>query len=135
MQAYGVGLSENSAESRTTASSGGHLHLSDLKHGGVTGRRAVFFVGADTEHLPGKVTQDPVLVDGDCRILGEGLPTSTELLRERVFSLAALIARLKCAHLTMSYAAWDAVQSQIVGPSTTLLQSVSYTHLTLPTKA
>ena len=134
VQAYGVGLSESSTESRTTASSGGHLHLSDLEHGGVTGRRAVFFVGADTEHLPGKVTQDPVLVDGDRRILGEGLPTSTELLRERVFSLAALIARLKCAHLTMSYAAWDAVQSQIVGPSTTLLQllrlSQSKPHLT-----
>ena len=123
VQASGVGARENSGEPGATwSSSGGHLHLSDLEHGGLSGRRAIFFVGADTERLPGMINQDPVLVDGDRRILGEGLPTSTELLRERVFSLAALIARLKYAHLTMSYTAWNGAEAHAVSPSTTLLQ-------------
>ncbi|HUF75083.1 MAG TPA: PD-(D/E)XK nuclease family protein [Longimicrobiales bacterium] len=105
------------------SSEGGHLHLSDLEHGGFTGREAVFLVGMDADRAPGFVGQDPVLLDADRRILGEDLPTSTELHRERVFRLAALFARLRGA-LTMSYAAWDATQARTLGPSPLLLQAL-----------
>ncbi|NIR78508.1 MAG: hypothetical protein GWO00_09055, partial [Gemmatimonadetes bacterium] len=65
------------------SSAGGALHLSDLEHGGYTGREAVFLVGMDAELVPGAGGQDPVLLDGDRRVLGADLPTSAELLKER----------------------------------------------------
>ena len=106
------------------SSEGGQLHLSDMEHGGYTGRPAVFVVGADAEHLPGPGTQDPVLLDSDRRVLGEGLPTSSELLRERTFRFAAFFARLRGARVTLSYRAWDATEARSIGPSPVLLAAL-----------
>ncbi len=105
------------------SSEGGHLHLSDLEHGGTSGRRAIFVVGLDAERVPGAGMQDPVLPDADRRILGRELPTSAELLKERVFRFAALFSRLR-GHVTLSYGAWDAVQARSVAPSPVLLQAL-----------
>jgi RecB family exonuclease len=104
-------------------SEGGHLHISDLEHGGYAGRRATFIVGADAERLPGPGVQDPVLLDSDRRVLGDDLPTSSELLRERVFAFAALFSRLRGV-VTMSYSAWDAAAAREVGPSPALLHAL-----------
>jgi hypothetical protein len=106
------------------SSEGGHVYLSDMEHGGYTGRPEVFVVGADAEHLPGSGTQDPVLLDSDRRVLGEGLPTSSELLRERIFRFAAFFARLRGARVTLSYRAWDAAQARSIGPSPVLLAAL-----------
>ena len=106
------------------SSEGGHLHLSDMEHGGYTGRPAVFIVGADAEHLPGPGTQDPVLLDSDRRVLGEGLATSSELLRERIFRFAAFFSRLRGARVTLSYCAWDATEARSIGPSPVLLAAL-----------
>jgi hypothetical protein len=103
-------------------SEGGHLHLSDLEHGGFAGRRAVFVVGMDADRVPGSGAQDPVLSDPDRRALGDGLPTSSELMRERSFRLAALLARLR-GRVTLSYAAWSAAEARSVAPSPVLLQA------------
>lgn len=105
------------------SSMGGALHLSDLEHGGFSGRRAVFLVGMDAERVPGGGTQDPVLLDGDRRVLGDGLPTSSELLRERIHRVAALFARLR-GRVTLSYGAWQATEARAVGPSSVLLQAL-----------
>jgi ATP-dependent helicase/nuclease subunit B len=104
-------------------SEGGHLHLSDFEHGGFSGRRAVFVVGLDADRVPGPGLQDPVLSDADRRALGEGLPGSAELLRERSFRLAALMARLR-GRVTMSYRAWSAAEARTVSPSPVLLQAL-----------
>ena len=104
------------------SSEGGHMHLSDLEHGGYTGRPFVFIVGADAERVPGMGVQDPVLLDSDRRVLGEGLPTSSELLRERIFGFAALFARINQAEVTLSYGAWKATEARAVSPSPILLQ-------------
>ncbi len=103
-------------------SEGGHLHLSDFEHGGFAGRRAVFVMGLDADRVPGSGAQDPVLSDGDRRALGDGLPTSSELLRERSFRLAALLARLR-GRVTLSYGAWSAAEARSVAPSPVLLQA------------
>ena len=105
------------------ASQGRSLHVSDLEHGGFSGREAVFLVGIDADRVPGSVGQDPVLLDSDRRVLGSELPTSTELLPERIFRFAALFARLR-GMVTMSYAAWNASEARAVGPSPTLLQAL-----------
>ena len=105
------------------SSMGGALHLSDLEHGGFSGRKAVFLVGMDADRVPGGGTQDPVLLDGDRRVLSDGLPTSSELLRERMHRVAALFARLR-GRVTLSYGAWQATEARSVGASSVLLQAL-----------
>ncbi|MEQ1855204.1 MAG: PD-(D/E)XK nuclease family protein [Longimicrobiales bacterium] len=114
---------EVGSEGAPWGSEGGHLHLTDLEHGGFTGREAVFLVGMDVERTLGSSGQDPVLLDGDRRVLGGELPTSTEMLRERAFDFAALYARLH-GSVTLSYAAWDASEARAVGPSPILVQAL-----------
>src|SRR5690606_35548447 len=67
------------------ASEGRHLHLSDLEHGGYSGRPRVFFVGMDAYQVPGQGGQDPLLLGGERRVLGRALPTSSEVICERTF--------------------------------------------------
>ncbi len=105
------------------ASEGGHLHLSDLEHGGYAGRKAVFLVGMDADRVPGSSGQDPLLLDADRRILGRALPTSVELSRERSFRVSALFARIR-GEVTLSYAAWDPVEARGPSPSPVLLQAL-----------
>lgn len=104
-------------------SEGGHLHLSDLEHGGYTGRPAVFLVGADADRIPGAGSQDPVLLDRDRFVLPGDLPTSSDLLRERSFRLAALLARVR-GSLTLSFASWNAADGRTLQPSPLLLQTL-----------
>lgn len=108
------------------SSAGGALHLSDVEHGAYTGREAVFLVGLDAERVPGTGGQDPVLLDSDRRVLGAELPTSAEVLRERIFRLAALTARLR-GSVTMSYCSWQPTEARTVGPSSMLLQALRLT--------
>lgn len=108
------------------SSTGGSLHMSDLEHGGYTGREAVFLVGLDADLVPGSGGQDPVLLDGDRRVLGADLPTSAEVLRERIFRLAALVARLR-GRVVMSYRSWQPTEARTVGPSSVLLQAFRLT--------
>lgn len=105
------------------SSEGGHLHLSDLEHGGFVGRDATFIVGLDADRIPGFEGQDPVLLDSDRRVLGGGLPTSSELMRERVFRFAALYARLR-GSVSLSYSAWDPTEARSLAPSPVLLQAL-----------
>jgi len=105
------------------SSMGGALHMSDIEHGGFSGRRAVFLVGLDAERIPGGGSQDPVLLDSDRRVLGSELPTATELMRERIFRFASLFARLR-GTVTMSYGAWQATEGRTVGPSSVMLQAL-----------
>ncbi|RMH15093.1 MAG: hypothetical protein D6701_10390, partial [Gemmatimonadetes bacterium] len=106
-------------------SSGGHVHLTDLEHGGLTGRRATFVVGLDAGRFPGHGLQDPLLGDGDRARLGADLPTSAERPAERRFHLAALAARVRGA-LTLSYTAWDAGEGRQLQPSPALLDALRF---------
>lgn len=104
-------------------SEGGHLHLSDVAHGGLSGRRVVFVVGVDADRVPGGGGQDPVLLDADRAVLGHGLPTATDRLRERIFDFAVFFARVR-GSVTLSYSAWSGVDARVVAPSAALLQAL-----------
>lgn len=108
-------------------SAGGHLHLSDLEHGGYACRRATFIVGLDAARFPGSSGGDALLVDDDRRRLTSGqkapaLPTAAERIEERRHAFAALVARLR-GRVTFSYATWDAVEGRGVAPASELLQA------------
>ena len=104
-------------------SDGAHLHLSDIEHGGWTGRRATFVVGLDAASFPGSAAQDPILLDRERVALApKDLPSSQGLLRERRFRVAALLARLR-GSVTLSYAAWQPSEGRALTPSPLLLQA------------
>lgn len=105
---------------------GGHLHLSDLEHGGYAARRATFIVGMDAARFPGSGGSDALLVDDDRRRLTGGqavpsLPTAAERTDERRYAFAALAARLR-GRVTFSYSMWDAVEGRALAPAAELLQ-------------
>ncbi len=105
------------------SSAGGHLYLTDLEHGGVTGRPLTFVVGLDSDRFPGGRLLDPLLLDADRRALaGKDLPTSTDRLAERQFQLAALLARLR-GSITLSYSAWSPCEAREIAPAAALLDA------------
>ena len=116
-------LSGSEDERSAWSSRGGRVHLSDVEHGGFVGREATFVVGMDADRVPGFQGQDPVLLDSDRRVLGSGLPTSSELMRERLFRFAALFSRLR-GTVTLSYSAWDPIEARVLAPSPILLQAL-----------
>ncbi len=101
-------------------STGGHVHLTDLVHGGYTGRKATFIVGLDAGRFPGTGAQDPILLDSDRKELGADLPSAADRLSERRFQLAALLARTR-GRVTASYTAWDSAEARVVQPAAVLL--------------
>ena len=101
-------------------STGGHVHLTDLAHGGFTGRKATFLVGLDADRFPGAGIQHPVLGDGDRKALGSRLPTAPQLLAERRFQLVALLARVR-GKVTASYTAWSSAEARVSQPASVLL--------------
>jgi ATP-dependent helicase/nuclease subunit B len=100
----------------------GHIHLSNIEHGGFTGRRAVFVVGLDAGRFPGTGGLDPLLTDEDRRRIASTLTTSSERVAEAQYRFAALFARLR-GSVTLSYAAYDAVEGRKLSPSATMLQA------------
>jgi RecB family exonuclease len=103
-------------------SAGGHLHLSDVEHGGYAARPATFVVGLDADRFPGAGLQDPLLLDSQRRALDpEALPTAGDRLAGARFRMAACLARLR-GRVTLSYSAWDPTEARAVAPSSIMLQ-------------
>jgi CRISPR/Cas system-associated exonuclease Cas4 (RecB family) len=75
-------------------SQGGAVHLTDISHGGTTGRPRVFVVGLDADRVAGSRVQDPILPDGARRSIGAHLlPLLGDRRDERRWQLAAMLAR------------------------------------------
>ncbi len=108
------------------SSTGGFLHVSDIEHGGHTGRRATFVTGLDAMRFPGGGAHDTLLGDEERRRLLAAssfapIPTSSERLQERRWHLARLLSRLR-GSITLSYSAWEATEARAVAPAAEMLQ-------------
>lgn len=109
-------------------STGGSLHFSDLRTGGLTGRPYSFVVGLDATRTASAGATDPLLSDVLRRRLNTAagavlLPTSADRLAAGRHAVAALLARLRGA-VTLSYSAWDAAEGRAVSPAAELLQAL-----------
>jgi ATP-dependent helicase/nuclease subunit B len=133
-------------------STGGHLHLSDVAMGGLTGRPFTFVVGLSAGAM--SAGTDPLLTDGDRGRLnraagttagGSGAPAAepgrpgsessppppeaeplaptAERIAESRHALATMLARLR-GRVTLSYAAWDMAEGRTIGPAPELLQAL-----------
>lgn len=106
------------------SSASGHLYLTDLAHGGATGRPCTFIVGMDSARFPGSTHEDPLLRDRDRWHLGRGeLPLARDRTAEIRFNFAQLVARLRGA-LFLSYCRWDPGESRELSPAPELLQAL-----------
>ena len=106
------------------SSAAGHLYLTDLAHGGATGRPFTFIVGMDSSRFPGSTHEDPLLLDRERWRLGRGeLPLASERTAERRFNFAQLVARLR-GTLVLSYARWNPADARELSPAPELLQGL-----------
>lgn len=101
-------------------SDGGAVHLSDLEHGGLSGRPLLFVVGMDAGRFPGGGRQDPFLLDRERRSLPGDLPLTDQRMDEALFRFAALLARAR-GTVTVSYPAWDAGEARLLQPASVVL--------------
>jgi ATP-dependent helicase/nuclease subunit B len=93
---------EASPAERPRFSCGGAIHLTDIKHGGTTGRPRVFVVGLDADRAGGSRAQDPILPDAARRLIGADLlPLTADRREERRWQLSAMLARVT-GRLTLS---------------------------------
>ena len=106
------------------SSASGHLYLTDLAHGGATGRPCTFIVGMDSARFPGSTHEDPLLLDRERWRLGRGeLPLARHRTAEVRFNFAQLVARLR-GTLFLSYCRWDPGESRERSPAPELLQAL-----------
>ena len=100
----------------------GHIHVAGLATGGRSGRPVTFVAGLDEAAFPGRGLQDPVLLDEERAGLSEGLPSSADVLRSRLFGLAAVLASLR-GRVVLSYSSFDLVDGRASFPSSVVLQA------------
>ena len=106
------------------SSAPGHLYLTDLRHGGATGRRFTFVVGLDSASVLGSLHEDPLIGDEERFRLGRGdLPLAADRAAEARFNFAQLFARLR-GTVVLSYACWDPAESRELTPAPELLQAL-----------
>ncbi|MGQ0815271.1 MAG: PD-(D/E)XK nuclease family protein [Gemmatimonadota bacterium] len=104
------------------ASSPGHIHFSNIEHGGYTGRRATFMVGLDAGRFPRASVRDPLLTDDDRLLVSRSLITTGERVAEAQFRFATLFARLR-GEVTLSYSAYDTLEGRKLGPAAVVLDA------------
>jgi RecB family exonuclease len=100
----------------------GRLHVAGLSTGGFSGRPVTFVAGLDEAAFPGRGLQDPVLLDEERAAISASLPTSSDVLRARLYGLAAVLASLR-GRVVLSYPSYDVVEGRESFPSSVVLQA------------
>jgi len=100
----------------------GRLHVAGLSSGGYSGRAVTFVAGLDEATFPGRGLQDPILLDEERAAISGTLPTSADVLRARLYGLAAVLASLR-GRVVLSYPSFDIVEGRESFPSSVVLQA------------
>ena len=101
----------------------GKVHITTLSAAGWEGRRQSFVAGLTLHNHPGKVFQDPFLLDEERKSLGRGLATAEELRAENARNIAGRLASLEGAAVFCAYA-FDGHEGRDAGPAALFLQVV-----------
>ncbi|MEO8637045.1 MAG: PD-(D/E)XK nuclease family protein [Gemmatimonadales bacterium] len=114
--------STTSGEHQPWGSRGGALHLTDLKHAGLTGRRRLFVLGLDADRTAGPRLPDPFLPDRLREALGpERIATSGDRRSEYRELVTRTLASLS-GQVTLSYAVAADLAGHETGPAPVLLE-------------
>jgi ATP-dependent helicase/nuclease subunit B len=115
---------DSSPEHQPWSSAGGHLHLTDLVHAGMSGRPRVFFLGMDADRVGAGRSQDPLLPDVLRRAVGAGrLVTSEERRAEREWLVARALAGSH-GRVTLSWAMAADLTGRRAGPAAVVLDAM-----------
>lgn len=82
---------------------GGHLHLTNVLHAGLTGRPHLFIVGLDADNVNGSSVQSSLLPDAVRSRFSDALRTGEERRRVRAAQIDAALAA-SSARVTLSFA-------------------------------
>jgi ATP-dependent helicase/nuclease subunit B len=100
----------------------GALHLAPYRSLIWTGRPNTFVVGLDANSFPGGVSQDPVLLDSERKLIHPELPLGCDRPRLRQYEmLTALYSR--DGRVSLSYPSFDVVENRVNLPSSLLLRT------------
>jgi ATP-dependent helicase/nuclease subunit B len=111
------------ADHKPWAASGGMVHLTDIRHAGLTGRPRIFVVGLDAGRASSAGRSDPLLTDAIRERIGvDRLPTLEMRRAERAWTLASALAALR-GRVTLSYATGSGADRPQSSPSPVLLQA------------
>ncbi|NIQ39052.1 MAG: hypothetical protein GTN81_10735 [Proteobacteria bacterium] len=104
----------------------GHLHVSDYRLGGYSGREVTFIVGLDDSRCPGGGLQDPVLLDFERRDLNSlisprRLPLPGERPQENRLAFWACLAQLR-GRITVSYSCRNLLEDREQFPAPLVLK-------------
>ena len=99
----------------------GHLYVSDLENGGMSGRRSTFIVGMDENKFPGIQIQNPVMLDEEREKISSELRLSKDRLKEKLYDFTSMASGLK-GKLFFSYTSYDIKDEKNLYPSSVLLQ-------------
>jgi hypothetical protein len=100
----------------------GKLYVSNIEHGGHSGRPHTYVVGLDDTRFPGAGLQDPLLLDGERAAISDDLMTASARIDRRVEGFARLAARLR-GEVTLSYCARDLGDDREMFPSRILVSA------------
>ncbi len=109
-------------ESKPRASTGGMVHLTDIKHAGLTGRARTFVLGLSADKVRGG-REHALLGDAVRTAIAPGdLPTSNERRAEREEIYAEALASLR-GKVTLSYAVNSGIDGREQGPAPIMLRA------------
>lgn len=99
----------------------GHLHISPYRIGLYVDRPNVFIVGMDNNKFPGRVKEDPILLDQERRKIHPELTLGKEFVKRNVYLFTQLLLTTS-GEVQMSYPYMDTVENRISAPSHFYLQ-------------
>ena len=99
----------------------GHLFVSSLENGGMSGRECSFIVGMDENKFPGSQIQDPVILDEEREKISSDLQLSKDRLKEKLHDFTSLLCALK-GKVFFSFTSYDIKNENYLYPSSVLLQ-------------
>ncbi|MGE8203922.1 PD-(D/E)XK nuclease family protein [Heyndrickxia sp. NPDC080065] len=103
----------------------GAIHFTSYRQGMFIDRPHIFFIGFDHHRFPGKMLEDPLLLDQERKLLDPNLPLLTEKMKESMFHLLQLFACTN-GYPTISYSIFDQNENRLNQPSYFFLKCYRY---------
>ncbi|MBD3108449.1 PD-(D/E)XK nuclease family protein [Bacillus sp. AGMB 02131] len=99
----------------------GCLHAANYEDGIYNRRKFTYFVGLDNQSFPGKIMEDPLLLDNERARLRLQMPLLKEQAEKRLYTILQALAQCN-GHITASYCNFDVTNNRILNPSYLFLQ-------------
>jgi len=100
----------------------GHLHVVSYENLIWSCRPHTFIAGLGADNFPGSSRQDPVLLDGERRLIHSGLALGTDRPIGNQYMMALALASRR-GRVTLSFPSFDVVENRAISPSNILLQA------------